>query len=200
MAWALVQVTAPAEEPVSVPEAKLHLRVDGDQEDQWIASVIAVAREHAETMLGRSLVEQTWRLSLDRFPPGRVIRLPRPPLQAVTSVTYTAPDGSQHVLDEALYDVDTASEPGRIVLRPGASWPETATKPGAVQIVYAAGYGAAANVPEVFKHAILLLVGHWYEHREQVVVGSNAATLPFAVEALLRPHRIFAFDPAGEAV
>src|SRR5690606_14937668 len=198
MAWALVRVAPPAEEPVTVVDAKLHLRVDAPDDDALITRLIATARQHVETFQGRSLVTQTWRLSLDRFPRGRVIYLPRPPLQSVQGITYVAPDGSQQALDASLYDVDAASEPGRVVLKAGQAWPEVADVPGAVQVEYTAGYGDAAAVPEAVKQAILLLVGHWYEHREQAVVGSSVSQLPFAVEALLSPDRVFAFDPAGE--
>src|SRR5690554_6904374 len=132
MTWALVRVTQPAEEPVTLVEAKTHLRVDATDEDALISSLIASAREHVEAFQLRALVTQTWRLSLDRFPRGRVIRLPRPPLQSVTSITYTDPGGAQQTLSNTLYDVDTDSEPGRIVLKDDADWPDTADVPRAV--------------------------------------------------------------------
>src|SRR5690606_20838877 len=160
MAWALVRVAPPAEEPVMLEEAKLHLRVDTTDEDTLISSLIVSAREHVEAFQLRALVTQTWRLSLDEFPAGRVIRLPRPPLQSVTSITYIDPTGAQQTLDSSVYDVDADSEPGRVVLKADASWPEVADVPGAVQVEYAAGYGDAAAVPEVVRQAMLLLIGH----------------------------------------
>src|SRR5690554_1355221 len=148
MTWALVRVTQPAEEPVTLNEAKLYLRVDATDEDALISSLVVSAREHVEGFQGRSLVTQTWRLSLDRFPRGRVICLPRPPLRSVENITYVAPDGSQQTLDASLYNVDVASEPGRVILKEDQAWPEVADVPGAVQVEYAAGYGDASAVPE----------------------------------------------------
>jgi len=198
MTWALVRVTQPAEEPVTLEEAKIHLRVDATDEDALISSLIVSAREHVEGFQGRSLVTQTWRLSLDRFPRGRVIRLPRPPLQSVTSITYIDPDGNQQMLAPGAYDVDADSEPGRVVLKDSAGWPDTADMPSAVLITYEAGYGSARAVPQAVKQAMLLLIGHWHANRETAVVGSTTHELSFAVKALLWPDRVFPFHPAGE--
>ena len=41
------------------------------------------------------------------------------------------------------------------------------------------------------KAAMLLLIGHWYANRETVSVGQTVAEVPFAVEALLQPYRIY---------
>lgn len=186
-------VVPPAVEPVTLAEAKAHLRVDGNEEDALISSLITAAREYAETFQRRAYVTQTWELTLDEWPTGPEIRLPRPPLQAVESITYRDQSGVEHVLDPATYIVDTRSEPGRVVLAPGRCWPSVALAPaGAITVRYVAGYGDTADsVPVKVKQAILLLVGHWYANREAVVVGQTSKAVEFAVEALLWQDRVW---------
>lgn len=185
---ALVLKTPPATEPISLQEAKLYLRVDANDEDTLIAGLITVAREYVERITGRALITQTWQQVLDRFP--SVFALPKPPLRAVVSIAYKTEDGLTHVIPATDYVVDAASEPARIVPAPGLAWPSDTLYPvGGVVVEFEAGYGDAADVPIPIKQAILLLVGHFYEHREAVIVGSNATLLPFAVAALLSPYR-----------
>jgi len=197
MRWSLREVVAPVVEPVALEDAKIHLRVDGDEEDAWIRRAIVAAREFCETFQGRAYIPRTFRLGLERFPSGRSIYLPRPPLQSVAGITYTLADGTEKTLDPALYLVETTSEPGAIHLRPGASWPGVTLAPGLpVQVEFTAGYAPDA-VPKRAVQAILLLVGAWYENREAVAVGSVPRELAFAVEALLWQDRAFYPGPTG---
>lgn len=196
MRWALAQIEPPAEEPVSLDEAKLHLRVDGDEDDAWINRAISAAREYCEDAQGRAFVSRKLRLSLERWPCGRSIHLPRPPLQSIEAVTYMPADGTTKTLDPSLYVVDAASEPGAIHLNSDASWPSEKLAPGMpIRIEFRAGYGAAPSVPERVKQAMLLLVGHWYENREAVVVGAVGRSIELAVEALLSQERFWYSGP-----
>jgi len=68
-------------------------------------------------------------------------------------------------------------------------WPSVRLDDKSVQISYLAGYGGAANVPTPAKHAIKMLVGHWYANRETVLVGSISKEFEFAASALLAPLR-----------
>lgn len=160
----LVLVTPPTEEPVSLAEAKLHLRVDHTEEDALISVLIMTAREYVEMYTRRQLVTATWRLTLDCWP--YCIRPPKPPLATVTTLAYIDSTEVLQVVDPTTYRVDTSLEPGRILLAAGASWPVAASVPGAVQVEYTAGYGAASAVPATFKQAMLLTIGDLYEHRE----------------------------------
>lgn len=160
----LVLVTPPAEEPVTLAEAKLHLRVDIPDDDLLIEALLVAAREYVEMYTRRQLVTATWQLQLDTWLP--CIRPPKPPLQGVTEIEYLDTSETLQAVDPTTYRVDTAREPGRIVLATGVSWPSLAPVPGAVQVTYDAGYGAASAVPETFKSAIKLLCADLYEHRE----------------------------------
>lgn len=187
-------ITAPATEPVTASEAKSHLRVDTTADDTLIGTLITAARQHVENHLRRALITQTWELVMDAFPAGDVIRLPRPPLVSVTSIKYTDVAGSESTFSSAAYVVDTDSTKGRVVLKSGESWPsDTLAAANGVRVRYVAGYGSAAAVPNPIRQAILLLIGTLYENRESVLVaqGVTVAQLPFGVEALLMPYRIF---------
>lgn len=191
---ALKLITAPAAEPVSTSEAKSHLRVDTTADDTYIGTLITVARQNVESHLRRSLINQTWEVVLDAFPAG-VIRLPKPPLASVTSIKYTDDEGNESTYSSANYVVDSDTEPGRVVLKSGQTWPAvTLAAANGVRVRYVAGYGAAgSNVPQAIRQAILLVIGSLYENREDVLVaqGVSIGVLPFGVVALLAPYRIY---------
>lgn len=189
---ALRQVTAPASEPVTLDEAKLQIRQDDSADDAFIQLLISEARRTVEDMARRALMTQTWRLSLDGWPRKDYISLPRPPLQSVTGVVYKDSAGGATTWDTANYIVDTEHEPGRIYLAYGASWPSVTLYPAnPIQITYKAGYGdAAGSVPETWRRAILLLIGHWYENRENVVTGGAIPKeIPLGVKNLVWLNR-----------
>ncbi len=189
---ALVLVTPPSTEPISLSEAKTHLRVENTDDDTFISALITAARETVETITRRALVTQTWDYILDDWPDGDTITLPLPPLQSVVSVTYKDKDGNIQTFANSNYVVDTASEPGRLVLTDDANWPSDELYPaGAITVEFTAGYGAATAVPQSLKQAMLLLIGHWYENREAVAVtGAIPKEMPLAVDALLWPYRM----------
>lgn len=188
-------VTPPAKEPIPLDGpggAKEHLRVDGSDEDALISGLIVAAREHCEGVQNRSYVTQTLEIALHAWPAGRNIELPRPPLQQVDSVTYVDADGVQTVWDPANYLVDTRSYVGSLHLARGTSWPSVTLPPiNGIVVRYVAGYGDAAKVPQKVKQAMLLLIGHWYEHREAVLTGTISKEIEFAVSALLDPDKVY---------
>lgn len=189
----LVLLTGPAEEPVTLDEAKAHLRVDSAADDALIGSLITAAREHVEAHCRRALVTQVWDLFLDEWPAGDEIRLAMPPLRSVESVSYFRADGTTGTVAALDYMVDAVCEPGAVVLVGSAGWPVVELRPrNGVRVRFEAGYGAAAAVPRAIRQAVLLIVGALYENREQVIVaqGVNLALLPFGVEALLAPYRV----------
>lgn len=162
-------LTPPAAEPVSITEAKLHLRVDGTDEDALITALIVAARAAAEHETGRSLVTQTLRLTLDAFPADGGIELLRGPVQSITQVQYVDAAGSTQTLSGSLYALDNASEYSSHYLLPayGSTWPATREQANAVWVDYVAGYGNAAAVPQAIKQWILLAVGDMYANRER---------------------------------
>jgi len=199
-------VTPPTEEPVSLLEAKLHLRVDFDEDDMLIASLITAARQAAETLTGRQFTTARWKQVLDCFPgpslmgvpagqtftlPGHAILLAKAPVQSVVSINYLDMGSALQVMPAATYTVDTACEPARITPVFGQIWPICLPQIGAVSVTFDAGYGSAAHVPEGIKSWIKLRVGSLYAHREEVAVLSRGRieALSF-IDGLLDPYKV----------
>jgi len=183
------QVTvAPASEPVTLAEAKAHLRVNHANDDASIDGLIVAAREWVEAFTGRSLVTQTRTYVLDGFPvEDDFIALPGSPIQSVTLVSYVDAAGATQTWGAANYVVDSTADPGGIFLAYGASWPDTRDQRHAVTITYVAGY---TIVPQRIKQAMLLIIGELYARRELAIVGAAINEVPFAVQALLTPFRL----------
>lgn len=186
-----VLIVGPQQPVVTLEEMKEHLRVDADDEDALIAGLRDAATEWVQTATDRQFVAATWRLSRDRFHDIE-IELPWPPLRSVASVKYYDTDNALRTLGTATYEVVTWKTPGRIRLAFGFAWPATAIRQDAVKVEFVAGYGSAADVPEMAKAAIKLLAAHWHENRETVGVA-NAAELPMGVQAIVQSLRAYRF-------
>jgi uncharacterized phiE125 gp8 family phage protein len=184
----ITMVTPPAQEPISVEEARQHLRVDTHDDDALIAGYIVAAREYAENVLRRALITQTLDLTLDDWPEESVIKMPRPPLQGVTSITYTDDSGDVWTLSKDWYVVDTAGTPGRVAIRDYYTWPVDVDlqESGAIKIRFTAGYGDnAEDVPRLARMAMMLMIGLLYENRGEGPVNLET------IDLLLWPVRAF---------
>lgn len=195
-------VTPPAVEPVTLDEAKAHLRLDSNADDAYILALITAARERVELFLRRALITQTFEFTLDGFPASQalifstsVIDLPRPPLQAVESIKYMDTGGNEQMLPPESYVVDASSdEIGRVALAWTQYWPITRGSINCVVIRFTAGYGdAPEDVPQVIRQGILIEVSNLYENREDVVVGQSISTLSLS-ERLLWPYRALSVE------
>jgi uncharacterized phiE125 gp8 family phage protein len=185
--------TAPVELPLSLAEAKAHLRVLTSNQDGLITGLISAASAHLDGrsgILGRALVTQTWDVRFDRFSGCGAMELPMPPLQSVTHVKYLDDAGVETTLDPSQYVVETGHMVGRIRPAYGLTWPFARCESGAVRIRFVADHGDAGAVPQPIKQAMLLLVGHWWINRE--AVGDAQGPHAFAVDALTMPYRIWA--------
>lgn len=180
-----VRTVAPSESPVSLLEAKAHLRVDGSEEDTLIAALLAAAVGHLDGwsgILGRCIMSQTWRQDMSQFP--TCIRLPFPDVQSVT-VAYTNTAAAVQTVSASGYHLVNRTDGAFIELASGAAWPATATQPDAVRVTMVCGY---STVPAGLKAAVLLHIAAMFENRE--AIGSNTlVALPLAYEFLTAPHR-----------
>lgn len=189
---ALTLTVAPAEEPVTLAEAKAHLRVTDADSDTLITTLIKTARLMAEGFTNRAFVTQTWQWRLDGFFPWR-ISVPKGRLQSVSSIQYVDANGDTQTLASSDYSVDAKSDPGRIEPAYGKVWPTTRYQMNAVTITFVAGYGAASAVPEDIKHAMLLIIGELYERREEAIAGTIIGEVPLSSKRLLMPHTLIEF-------
>lgn len=182
-------VTAPAEEPVSLFEAKHHLREDEDDQDALIELYTQAAREHCEQETGRLFVTQTREVVLDSFPCGP-IEILTGPVQSIESVTYVDEDGAEQTLAAEAWMFAPNPEPARVA--PVLDWPRTqAGRPGAVTVRFVGGYGNAINVPAPLKAAILLVLGDSYENREATVLGERVEIVEVPAARNLMRNYVF---------
>ena len=180
-------VIGPAVEPISVEEAKAHLRVSDHFDDHQIASLIRTARAKCESFTRLALIERISEIVLHGFPPS--IRVPLWPVRSVEAITYTAPDGSVLVLDPTQYQLDETGRPRFIVPSFGECWPIARDDVNGVRVRVKAGFGAnAADIPDDLRHAMLLMIGAFYENREAVVLGTIATEIPMGAKDLMHPH------------
>lgn len=203
-------LAAPTSDPVTLAEVKTRLRIDDSTDDAGVQRLISSATRHAESICRRAFVTQRWALILDAFPfqygglglppgtitfpPGAipvrsgVIRLPLPPLQSVELISYIDANGATQTLPTTEYLVDKAGLVGAIYCAYSKQWPTTRAQPMAVRIEFTAGYGAAVDVPSDLVSAMMLLVAHWDQNREPVVVGTITSAIPMSVDSLLSPY------------
>lgn len=169
----------PANEPVSLSDAKIHLEYTGTAKNAYITSLIKSARKICEGYAGLSFVTQTRQIKMDIFPTSFII-VPYGPVQSIDSFEYLNDDGSTTVLTEGVdFEVDYHSSMCRIfpIDSEGEidSWPtDVRSRPQAITITYVAGYDEAVNepLPELIKQAILLQVASMFENRQDEVAGS----------------------------
>ena len=193
----------PATEPVTLAEAKAHLRLDDALDDSDVTRLIRAAREYVEQVCWRGLITQTYEAVLDGFRGedtlelgsrggggmGQLehLELPFGQLQSVTSVQYVDANGVQQTLAASEYSVDTVSVPGRLRPAYGKAWPSTRSQWDAVRITYVVGWANAEAVPAPIKQALLLCLAEMYEKRTPAPTGSST------VDALLSAYRLVRF-------
>lgn len=207
----IVVVTPPAVEPLTVDDVRQYSRdlAPSVDADDVYENLISSAREQAEIELGRYLITQTIDLYLDRFPcahynsPALLDRRARherdmdaillPPIQSVTSITYTDDGGTPQTLATDQYLVDAASKPARITPAYGLSWPSTRNQSNAVKVRFIAGYGdTAASVPACVKTWMGLRVKTLFDNRDMVIASDGRAVLMpnTYADGMLDPERV----------
>lgn len=182
-----IALTPPASEPVSLAEAKLFLRLDAGDEDELLGTLITAARLMVEAASGRMLIDQTWRIVLDRWPQAGEIRLPLAPVSAISAARVFDVLGAAQPVANGALALDVGADPPAI--RIVGEVPETGRERGAVEIDVVAGYGASPlAVPAPLRQAVLRLTTRWFEQRGDVV-GRDAVALPADILALVAPYR-----------
>lgn len=190
------RTTAPRLSPVDLALVKSQCRIadDATDQDDVLSVYIDAATEWVEAYTGRSLLTQTWQISLEGFPER--LWLPRAaPLASITHVKYYDAANVLTTLSSSVYTVPALHEPACVRLVDGQTWPLVWDRDDAVRVEYVTGASAPADVPASLRQAIQLLVAHWYANREAVMVGTISGPIAFAVEALCAPYRVFVRRP-----
>jgi uncharacterized phiE125 gp8 family phage protein len=203
MIYGLQVVTPPSIEPFTTGDNTaddlcLAARVSTSSPDvSLLSSYGTTARELIESWIGRAFITQTLRMGFDVFPFGSpdirfiwnrfgIIRLPRNPVQSVSSIVYVAADGTTTTHSPTLYQVDTMREPARIAPAFSQVWPVARyTTFNAITVDFIAGYGATlGSVPARAKTAIRLLAAHLYANRE-AAIPSSLYELPLGLQSMI---------------
>ncbi len=173
---AFSRITSPAVEPLSLTEAKDHLRVSFSKEDGLINRLICGSRQAIQRETRLQLLTGSWKQFFDAFPQfdHERIRLGKAPLLSVTVVNYDDTSGVSQTWSAAEYNVEAFSGPdaerGVVFPKPDISYPQTRRIANAVIVDFNAGYGATADdVPCEIKQALLGWIGHHYDHRDVIV-------------------------------
>ena len=189
-------VTAPEHEPLTLDEVKTHLRIelDNSEDDAFLYGALRAATVRCENFLNRALVTQTLDFFVDAFPAKDFITLPGGRLASITSLKYTnSDDDPATTWATSNYFASVTAEPGLLNLAFNVSWPSVTPKPrDAIVVRYIVGYGTGDEVPASIRSGILLVIGHLWQNRSDVVVdqGFTAIKVPQAAEALWWPDRI----------
>ena len=185
----LVLKTAPTSTVISLSEAKAFLRIDSDYDDDntYITSLINVATQVVEEFTRRRLMTQTYNIFYDEFPP--YIDLQVGDVASVTHIKYYDADNTLQTLAASNYDVDTKVRPGRIYQSETGDFPNTYERPNAVEVEFIVG-ATDSDVPAPIVQAIYIIVGRYYENRQDVVMGTQVNELPLMVDHLLTPYRL----------
>jgi uncharacterized phiE125 gp8 family phage protein len=178
----------PAAEPWSVAEAKAFLRVEHGDDDAIITALIAAARGHVEALTRRALLTQRWRFVLDAWPADGRLSPRMGPLRSVIAARVFDAANNAHSIDAATFVVDAAAN---VIASPCWSLPLPGRFTAGIELDVELGFGAnASDVPDALRHAIRMLVAHWYENRGPAAAGAGVAMLPAGVGALVAPYRM----------
>lgn len=170
---------------VSVSEAKAHLRVYHSEDDSYLGSLVLSATQVIEHETKHALITRQFVLGMDQFPEDEIV-LPRSPLGAVSSITYTDTAGALQTLSSSVYLVYQVNAVPRIKRKASQTWPNISTEGGLpISVTFTAGYGAiSANIPQSLRHAVLLQAAHMYENRT-AVAPAQMYEIPRTVERLI---------------
>lgn len=166
-------VTEPTFEPITLEQFKRHAGIYIDDEDSDNKSRIRAARMEAESLSNRVLCDSVWELRLDKFPDDnkRIVGI-KAPLIAIDWIKYVDTSGTLQTLSSSRYQVDTFSEPPRVVPAFGYSWPATRDELNAVRVQFRAGYATAGDIPDTIRALVAGIAATLVNFREFVITGT----------------------------
>lgn len=180
----------PVIEPITVDEAKAHLRIDVNDEDELLSTLITAARAHLEVVTRRLFITQGWLVFFDQWPKGAILNLPFGPIQSIDGVRLHDEAGAIETVAPTIYLFDPAGVPPRLILRSGQAWPKVKRRANGIEVELTGGYGdGPEKVPAPLRHAVLQYVAHWFEHRDPVASIGADVEMPAMISSLIAPYR-----------
>ncbi|MEM7303627.1 MAG: head-tail connector protein [Pseudomonadota bacterium] len=180
----LTQIAGPALEPVTVVELKTHLRVETSDEDAFLNDLVRTARQQVEAMTGKSLITQQWLQVVDGNRLNALISILPSPVRSIDSLTINAADNTTSVLSPGDYSADLISDPARLKINSSLVGARCFN---GLEIRVTTGFGdLPTDVPDGLKRAIVVLAGHWFEHRTEAEYRTGT---PAGLDLLLAPYQ-----------
>lgn len=169
-----ILINSSGDEPVTTDEAKNHCYITGTRWDSLIDSLISVARETAEAETWKLVMAGTYEKKFDSFPDEDVLEVHEYPIKSIDTITYIDSDGNTQTVSDSDYTADIESYTARI--QHNSSWPTAKDQVNAVTVEFTGGYDGSSDrltVPKKIKQAVLLMVKHWFDNRESVVMSEG---------------------------
>jgi len=189
-------IDPPSVKPITLEEARDHLRVTTTDEDSYIQLVINAATDYYERLTWLQLITATYDFFLDEFPAGDTpIELPRPPFQSITEIKFVNDDGVVETWANTLYELDTSLLPGKVRPVNGEFYPSTNDQFKAVTITFKAGYGdSSAEIPDGILQTLKLLISFLYDHRDFVIPQREKGhDIPMGIINMIQQHSVWRF-------
>lgn len=185
-----VMTSAPTIEPITLGEAKAHMRVDSDRDDALINALITTSRLQIEDTLELALIHQTWSFVMDCWPDTAHVELPIAPAATLLAVRTYDGDDVMTPIPLVNFHLDTLSRVPRVTRKGIFAIPAGMRPANGIEISYRAGFSATADgVPEALRQALRLLVAFWYDHREPLEAMKVPTKVPDPISQLLAPYR-----------
>ena len=170
----LVQKVAPINDLLSLDEAKSFMRILDNDSDSDIQAIIKSCIEYVENYTNRQFITATYELYTETF--IKNMRLPKNPIQSITSIEYLDEDGVYQTLSTDYYYIYGENGVSKIYFQD--TLPTHKEHKNAIRITFIAGYGDdSTSVPESIKSCVKVLVSTLYENREHYVVGFTSVSI-----------------------
>jgi len=180
-------IVPPALKPVTLAKIKQHLRLDHDEDDEYLIDLLDAATLHVEAVTGRYLVNRTVRQYVDIMPASRSVLLEASPASSIEEIRGFDSDGNPNTFFAANYRLDNRFDTPAVIFNTNINYQSFYN---GIEIDFVAGFGdTGMDIPSNIIRAILVLIAHWYEFRGTMLPGDETALVPDGIESLLASVR-----------
>jgi uncharacterized phiE125 gp8 family phage protein len=189
-----IRSAVPTFEPVELSRAKrqcsLPVEASYDHHDELLNDLIKTARETVERDASLALCTGTYTRKFTEFGWRDWFELADlKPITSITSITYVDTTGTTQTWDAANYSLDVYGVAPSVLLAYDSIWPTLRGDVNGITMTAVAGYATQALIPMRAKQAVLMLVGHWFIHRETVLTGTISKDIEFSYTSLIESLR-----------